>query len=36
LARNQADVSEWCDMFTRGLLFQWTSTMKINYHVIEN
>jgi hypothetical protein len=22
LARNQADVSEWCDMFTRGLLFQ--------------
>ena len=29
LARNQNNVSEWSDMSTRGLLFQWTSTIKI-------
>ena len=29
LARNQNNVSEWSDMFTRGLLFQWASTIKI-------
>ena len=29
LARNQDNVSEWSDMSTRGLLFQWASTMKI-------
>jgi hypothetical protein len=29
LARNQNNVSEWNDMSIRGLLFQWTSTIKI-------
>ena len=29
LTRNQNNVSEWSDMATRGLLFQWTSTIKI-------
>jgi hypothetical protein len=29
LARNQNNVSEWSDMSTRGLLFQWASTIKI-------
>jgi hypothetical protein len=29
LARNQNNVSEWSDMSTRGLLFQWDSTIKI-------
>ena len=29
LARNQKNVCEWSDMSTRGLLFQWASTMKI-------
>ena len=29
LARNQDNVSEWSNMSTRGLLFQWASTMKI-------
>ena len=33
LARNQ-DVSEWIDMFTRGLLFQWASTIKIQLNVL--
>jgi hypothetical protein len=28
LARNQNNVSEWSDMSTRGLLFQWASTIK--------
>ena len=28
-ARNQNNVSEWSDMSTRGLLFQWASTIKI-------
>ena len=30
LARNQNDVSNWSDMYTRGLLFQWASTIKSN------
>jgi hypothetical protein len=30
LARNQNNVSEWSDMSTRGLLFQWASTIKSN------
>ena len=29
LACNHDNVSEWRDMFIRGLLFQWTSTIKI-------
>jgi hypothetical protein len=29
LARNQNNVSEWSDMSTRGLLFQWASAIKI-------
>ena len=48
LARNQNNVYEWSDMSTRGLLFQWASTMQIqlsvfgleqsgpHYHLIEN
>jgi hypothetical protein len=27
LARNQNNVSEWSDMFIRGLLFQWVSAL---------
>jgi hypothetical protein len=30
LTRNQNNVSEWIDMSTRGLLFQWASTIKSN------
>jgi len=30
LARNQNNVFEWSDMSTRGLLFQWARTIKIN------
>jgi hypothetical protein len=30
LAHNQDNVSEWSDMFTLALLFQWTSTIKPN------
>ena len=33
LARNQNNVSELSDMSTRGLLFQWTSTIKIQLSV---
>ena len=29
LARNQHNVSKWSDMYIRGLLFQWASTIKI-------
>ena len=29
LVWNQNNVSKWSDMFTRGLLFQWASKMKI-------
>jgi hypothetical protein len=48
LARNQNNVSEWSDMSTRGLLYQWASTIKIqtqcvgleqsgpHHHLIEN
>ena len=28
LARNQDNMSEWCNMYIHGLLIQWTSTMK--------
>ena len=28
LARNQNNVPDWSDMSTRGLLFQWASTIK--------
>jgi hypothetical protein len=34
LARNQNNVSEWGDMSTRGLLFQWTNTIKIQPSVL--
>jgi hypothetical protein len=33
LARNQYNVSEWSDMSTRGLLFQWASTIKFIFIV---
>ena len=34
LARNQNNVSEWNDMSIRGLLFQWSSTIKIQLRVL--
>ena len=34
LARNQANVPEWDDMFIRGLFFQWASIMKIQLSVL--
>ena len=34
LSRNQDFVSEWGDMSIRGLLFQWTSTIKIQLSVL--
>jgi hypothetical protein len=34
LSRNQDDVSEWGDMSTRRLLFQWASTIKIQLSVL--
>jgi hypothetical protein len=34
LARNHDNVSEWGDMSIRGLLFQWTSTIKIQLRVL--
>jgi hypothetical protein len=34
LARNQNDVSEWSDISTRGLLFQWVSIIKIQLSVL--
>ena len=34
LARNQNNVSEWSDMSARGLLFQWTSNIKIQLSVL--
>jgi len=34
LAWNQNNVSEWSDMFTRRLLFQWASTIKIQLSVL--
>ena len=33
-ARNQNNVSEWSDIFTRGLLFQWASTITIQLSVL--
>ena len=34
LTRNHINVSEWCETFTRGLLCQGTSTMKIQRSVL--
>ena len=34
LVRNQDNVSEWGYMSTRGLLFQWASTIKIQLSVL--
>ena len=34
LARNQNNVSEWDDMFIRGLLFQWAGTIKIQLSML--
>jgi hypothetical protein len=34
LARNQDNVSEWSDMSTCDLLFQWASTIKIQLSVL--
>ena len=34
LARNQENVFEWGDMYIRGLLFQWPSTIKIQLSVL--
>ena len=34
LARNQDNVSEWSAMSTRGLLFQWASTLKIQLSML--
>ena len=34
LARNQNNVSEWSDMSTCRLLFQWASTIKIQINVL--
>ena len=34
LARNQDNVSEWIDLSTRGLLFQWASTIKIQLNML--
>ena len=34
LARNQNNVSEWSDMSTSGLLFQWASTIKLQLSVL--
>jgi hypothetical protein len=34
LAQNQNNVSEWSDMSTRGLLFQWASTIKIHLRML--
>jgi hypothetical protein len=33
-ARNQNNVSEWSDISTRGLLFQWASTIQIQLSVL--
>jgi hypothetical protein len=34
LPRNQNNMSKWSDMSTRGLLFQWSSTVKIQLSVL--
>jgi len=33
-AGNQDNVSEWGDISTRGLLFQWASTIKLQLNVL--
>ena len=35
LERNQDNVAEWGNMFVRGLLFQWASTIKIQISVLD-
>jgi hypothetical protein len=34
LARNQNNVSERSDIYTRGLLFQWANTIQIQLSVL--
>jgi hypothetical protein len=34
LTRNQNNVSEWSDISTHGLLFQWASTIQIQLSVL--
>jgi hypothetical protein len=34
LTRNQNNVSEWSDMSTHGLLFQWAGTIKIQLSML--
>ena len=34
LARNQDNVSSWCNMSIRGLLFQWVTTIKMQLSVL--
>ena len=34
MVQNQDNVSEWSDMYIRGLLFQWTTTIKIKLCVL--
>jgi len=34
LPRNQANVSKWGNMSTRGLLFHWTSTIKMQLSLL--
>jgi hypothetical protein len=34
LYRSQNNVSEWSETFTRGLLLQWTSTIKIQISML--
>jgi hypothetical protein len=34
LAQNKDNVSEWSDMSTRGLLFQWAGNVKIQLSVL--
>jgi hypothetical protein len=36
LARNQENVSEWCNMSIRGVMFQWANTMKIQRSVLSS
>jgi len=34
VAQNKDNMSEWSDLSTRGLLFQWTSTIKIQLRML--
>jgi hypothetical protein len=36
LTRNRNNVSKWSDMSTRGLLFQWASTIRIQLSVLSS